>query len=86
MARYKFYIVLYCIIYSNSHLRMCGYSVSVGKVRIISASTSAVYHFEHPQIRTSAFWDPDRRETEKREMEEKETERRETEKWETEMQ
>jgi len=39
------------VIYSNSHLRMCGYVVSVGKVRrIISASTSALYHFEHPHF------------------------------------
>ena len=42
------------VIYSNSHLQMCGYGVSVGKVRIISASTSALYHFEHPHIRRSA--------------------------------
>jgi len=28
----------------------------MGKVRIISASKSALYHFEHPQIRTSAFY------------------------------
>ena len=38
------------VIYSNSHLRICGYGVNVGKVRIISASTSALYHFEHPHI------------------------------------
>jgi len=44
------------VIYSNSHLQMCVYRVSVGKVRIISASTSALYHFEHPHIRTSAFY------------------------------
>jgi len=28
--------------------------MSVGKVRIISAPTSALYHFEHPHIRRSA--------------------------------
>ena len=39
------------VIYSNSHLRMCGYGVSLGKVRIMSASTPALYHFEHPHIR-----------------------------------
>jgi len=35
----------------SSQMRMCEYGVSVGKVRISSASTSALYYLEHPHIR-----------------------------------
>ena len=49
------------IIYTVTVTCRCAdrYGVSVGKVRIISASTSALYHLEHfahLQTRTSAFY------------------------------